>query len=93
MPIKAGLWDDSLVLWDFSRSNKALYPTHYNKYSLYLSLRYCNIRISEAVVWSCSVKKVFVKILQKSELIPLMQEFPVSFATPFFPQNTFSGGF
>ena len=31
-----------------------------------LSLRYCNIRISEAVVENCSVKKVFLKILQNS---------------------------
>ena len=87
-PIKAGWWDASLALWDFSRINKALHPVLYNKYNLYLSLRYCNVRISEAVVWSCSVKRVFCKILQNS------QEFPLNFETlsrnP-FSKNTPSG--
>ena len=45
----------------------------------HLSLRYCNIRISEAVVRSCSVKKVFLKILQNSYVFSLAQEFPVNF--------------
>ena len=37
--------------------------------------------LSEAVVRSCSVKKVFLKILQNSQVFPLAQEFPVNFAT------------
>ena len=36
--------------------------------------------LSEAVVRSCSVKKVFLKILQNSQVFPLAQEFPVNFA-------------
>ena len=87
MPRKAGWWDASFAAWDFSQSNKALHPALYNKYSLYLSLRYCNIHISEAVVRSCSVKIVFLKILQSSQVFSLAQEFPVNFAT--FLKNSF----
>ena len=43
--------------------------------------RYCNVRISETVVRSCTVKKVFLKMLQNSQVFPLAQEFPVNFAT------------
>ena len=38
-----------------------MHPALYNKYNLYLPLRYCNFHISEAIVRSCSVKKVFLK--------------------------------
>ena len=34
----------------------------------------------EAVVWSCSVKQVFLKIFQNSQVFLLVQEFPVNFA-------------
>ena len=68
MPIKVAWWDASLTLWDFSRINKALRPVLYNKHNLYLSLRYCNVRISEVVRRSCSVKKVLIKILQNSQV-------------------------
>ena len=68
-----------------------MHPALYNKYNLYLSLRYWNARISEAVVRSCSVKEVFLKILQNSQVFPLAQEFPVNFATfwrtPFFAEH------
>ena len=68
-----------------------MHPVLYNKYNLYLSLRYCNAGISEAVVRSCSVKEVFLKILQNSQVFPLAQEFPVNFATflstPFFAEH------
>ena len=64
-----------------SQGNKALHLALYNKYYLYLSLRYWNVRISEAVVRSCSVKKMFLKILQNSQMFPLAPEFPVNFAT------------
>ena len=46
-----------------------------------LSLRYCNVRILEAVVRSCSVKKVFLKILQNSQVFSLAQELPVNITT------------
>ena len=36
--------------------------------------------LSEAVVWSCSVKNVLLKILQNSLVFTLAQEFPVNFA-------------
>ena len=87
MPRKAGSWDASFAAWDFNQSNKAFHPALYNKYSLYLSLRYCNIHISETVVRSCYVKIVFLKILQSSQVFSLAQEFPVNFAT--FLKNLF----
>ena len=31
--------------------------------------------------WSCSVKELFLKILQNSQVLPLAQEFPVDFTT------------
>ena len=34
--------------------------------------------LSEEVVRSCSVKKVFLTILQNSQVFPLAQEFPVN---------------
>ena len=46
-----------------------MHPALYNKYNLYLLLRYWNPRISEAVIWSCSVKEVFLKILQNSRVL------------------------
>ena len=48
--------------------------------TVYIS-RYCNVRMSEAVVRSCTVKKVFLKFLQNSQVFLLAQEFPVNFAT------------
>ena len=91
IPIKTGRWDASLALWDFSQINKAMHPALYNKYNLHLSLRYWNARISQAVVRSCSVSEVFLKILQNSQVFPLAQEFPVNFATfwrtPFFAEH------
>ena len=74
--IKTGWWDASLMLWDFSQGNKAMHPALFKKYNLYLSLRYWNAHISEAVVWSCSVKEVLV-----SQVFPLAQDFPVNFVT------------
>ena len=79
--MKAGWCDASLSLRDFSRINKVLHQVLYDKYNLYLLLRYCNVCISEAVVRSCSIKKVLIKILQNSQVFPLAQEFPVNFAT------------
>ena len=64
----------------FSQSKKAMHPALYNKYNLYLSLRYWNARISESVARSCSVNEVFLKILQNSQVFSLAQEFPVNFA-------------
>ena len=89
--METGWWVVSLALWDFSQGNKAMHPALNDKYSLDLSLRYWNARISEAVVRSCSVKEVFLKILQNSQVFPLAQEFPVNFATfwrtPFFAEH------
>ena len=51
MPIKAGWQDSSLVLWE-------LHPPLYNKYNPFLLLRFCNVGISEAVIQSCSLKKM-----------------------------------
>ena len=64
-----------------SQSIKALHLGLYNKYNLYLPLRYLNVRISEAVVWSYSVNKMLLKILQNLQISPLAQEFPVNFVT------------
>ena len=36
--------------------------------------------LSEAVFRNCSVKKVFLKILQNSQVFPLAKEFAVNFA-------------
>ena len=44
--------------------------------SLALLLQYL---LSEAVIWSCSVKKVFLKILHNSQVFTLAQEFPFIF--------------
>ena len=94
MPIKAGWWGASLALCNFNRINKALHPVLYNKYNLYLSLRYCNVRISEAVVWSCSVKKVLIKIFQNSQVFLWHRSFLWilrHFKEHLFSQNTSSG--
>ena len=91
MPIKAGWWDASLALLNFSRSTK-----HCIQFSttnaIYISgFVTANICISEAVVRSCSVKKVFLKFLQNSQVFPQAQEFPLNFATfyraPFFTEH------
>ena len=46
---------------------------------------------SEAIVRSCSVKRVFLKILQNFQVFPLAQEIPLNFAsfegTPFFTEH------
>ena len=79
-----------------SQSNKALHLALYNKYNLYLSLRYWNICISEAVVRSCSVKKMFLKILQNSQCFLWHRSFLWTlrhFKEHLFSQNTFSGCF
>ena len=59
--------------------------------TIYTLASYWNAGISEAVVWSCSLKEVFLKILQNSQVFPLAQEFPVNFATfwrtPFFAEH------
>ena len=51
-----------------------------NKDNLFLSLRFCNVHISEAVVESGSVKKMFLKISHNSQVFSLPQVFPVNFA-------------
>ena len=59
-----------------------------------LSLRYCHIRISEAVVQNCSVKKVFLKILQNSSGTGVSCEFCDILKNTFFrrpPPVTVSG--
>ena len=48
---------------------------------------FCNVCISEAVVQSCSVKKVFLKILQNLQVFPLAQVFPNNFCE--ILKNTF----
>ena len=93
MPIKAGWWDVSL---DVSRINKALHPVLYNKYNLYLSLRYCNVHISEAVVPSCSLKKRLIKILQNSQVFLWHRSFLWilrHFKEHHFSQSNFCGCF
>ena len=55
------------------------YPPLYNKGNLSLA-SFNNAHIAEAVFWSCSVKKVFSKILQYSQVFSLVQVFPVNFA-------------
>ena len=39
----------------------------------------CMIITSSGVVWSCSAKKVFVKISQNSQMFPLAHVVPVNF--------------
>ena len=52
----------------------------YSNGNLFFSLRSCNDRISEAIAWNFSVKKMFLKILKSSEVFPLAQVFPLNFA-------------
>ena len=61
--------------WILAAANKALHSALYNKGDLFLLLRYCNVRILEAVVRSCSLKKMFLIIFRNS------QESSVNFAT------------
>ena len=61
--------------------NKALHRAFCNKGNLLLLLRYCNVHISEAVFSSCSLKNMFLKVLQNSQVFLLEQELPVNFAT------------
>ena len=58
-----------------AEANKALHLALYSKDDLFLLLRYCNVHISEAVVRSCSLKKMLLIIFRNS------QEAPVNFAT------------
>ena len=83
MPIKAGWQDSSLMLWE-------LHPLLYNKDNPFFSLRFCNIEISQAVLQSCSLKMVFLKNSQNSQVFALAQMFPVNFAKFFFTKHLFS---
>ena len=79
MPIKADWRDASLAFWDFNRRNKHCIHLSTTK-TIYFSIPYCNVCISVEVVWICSLKMLFLKILQNSQLFHLAQKFPVNFA-------------
>ena len=92
MPIKAEWRDVSLALWDFSRRNKHYIHLSATKTIYFSRCPYCNVRISVEVVWSCSLKMLFVKIFQNSQVFHLAQKFPVNFAkfwgTPFSTEHS-----
>ena len=60
-----------------------------NKDNLFLLLCFCNVHNSDEVVRSCSAKKVFLKILQSSQVFPLAQvtHFAKFQGTPFSAEH------
>ena len=95
IPIKAGWWDASLALWDFSQSNKALHPALCNKDSPYLSLLQCPYFRNSRPELYCekSVLKNVAKFTGVSSGTRVSCEFCDILKNTFFSQNTSSGYF
>ena len=66
LPSRSGILAEAIGIASFSTTTSP-------------SLCYCNVRISEAIVLNCSVKKMFLKILPSPQVFPLAQELPVNF--------------
>ena len=69
LPSRSGILAVAISIASTSLQQRQLFP----------SLRFYNVRISEAVVRSCSVEKVFLKISQNLQVFPLAQVYPVNF--------------